>query len=64
MNQALVGAMAGAGAARGRQSVSASTLLGVLRGWVIGPGAGIVLAYALTRLALTIAGRHYLLAGS
>lgn len=64
MNQALVGAMAGAGAARGRQSVSASTLLGVLRGWVIGPGAGMVLAYALTRLALTIAGRHYLLAGS
>ncbi|MBO0693480.1 MAG: anion permease [Acidimicrobiaceae bacterium] len=64
MNQALVGAMAGAGMARGRHSVHARTLVGILRGWFIGPGAGIALAYGLTRLALAIAGGHYLLAGS
>jgi inorganic phosphate transporter, PiT family len=62
MNQALVGAMAGAGVARGRHSVHAPTLFGILRGWVIGPGAGIALAYALTRLAVGVAGGHYLLA--
>lgn len=62
MNQALVGAMAGAGIARGRHSVHASTLFAILRGWVIGPGAGIALAYGLTRLAVTLAGGHYLLA--
>lgn len=62
MNQALVGAMAGAGAARGRSSVRNSTLLGIVQAWVIGPGAGIVLAYALTRLAVAVAGGGYLLA--
>ncbi|MST34450.1 inorganic phosphate transporter, partial [Acidimicrobiaceae bacterium USS-CC1] len=41
MNQALVGAMTGTAAARGRHTVRAATLLGILRGWVIGPGAGI-----------------------
>lgn len=60
MNQALVGAMAGAGLARRRQSVHASTLIGILRGWVVGPGAGIALSYALTRLAVAVAGLHYL----
>lgn len=64
MNQALVGAMAGAGIARGRHSVHARTLVGILRGWFIGPGAGIALAYGLTRLTLAIAGGHYLLASS
>lgn len=48
MNQALVGAMAGAGAARGRSTVHRSSLLGILRGWVIGPAAGIALGYAIT----------------
>lgn len=61
MNQALVGAMTGVGIARGRHSVHAATLLGILRGWVVGPGAGIALAYGLTRLAVAAAGRHYLL---
>lgn len=61
MNQALVGAMTGAGIARGRHSVHAATLLGILRGWVVGPGAGIALAYGLTRLAVAAAGRHCLL---
>lgn len=47
MNQALIGAMTGAAAARGRDTVHASALKGVLRGWVIGPGAGIALGYLL-----------------
>jgi PiT family inorganic phosphate transporter len=64
MNQALVGAMAGAGAARGRSSVRNSTLLGIVQAWVIGPGAGIALAYALTRLAVGVAGGSHLLASS
>lgn len=62
MNQALVGAMGGAGVARGRQSVHASTLLDIVRAWVIGPGAGITLGFAFTRLALSVAGSHYLVA--
>jgi inorganic phosphate transporter, PiT family len=47
MNQALIGAMAGAGLARGRETVQMPVLLGILRGWVIGPGAGFLLGYAL-----------------
>lgn len=62
MNQALVGAMAGAGIARGRHSVHASTLMGILRAWVIGPGAGFVLAYGLTGLVAASAGGHHLVA--
>ncbi|MGH2862293.1 MAG: inorganic phosphate transporter [Solirubrobacteraceae bacterium] len=62
MNQALVGAMTGAGVARGRHTVHAATLLGILRGWVIGPGAGIALAYAITRLVAATVGAHTLLA--
>jgi PiT family inorganic phosphate transporter len=63
MNQALVGAMTGTAAARGRHTVHAVTLLGILRGWAIGPGAGIALAYAITRLVVATAGVHTLLAG-
>ncbi len=37
MNQALVGAMAGAGFARGRETVHLSTLFLILQGWVLGP---------------------------
>lgn len=62
MNQALVGAMAGAGIARGRTTVHRNTLIAILRGWIIGPTAAIALAYGLTRLAGAMAGRHYLLA--
>lgn len=50
MNQALVGAMAGAGAARGRHTVHMHTLTGILRGWIVGPAAGLALGYAITRL--------------
>ncbi len=58
MNQALVGAMAGAGLARGRATVRSSTLAAIARGWVVGPGAGVTLAFALTRLAVALGGAH------
>ncbi|MGN6331663.1 MAG: inorganic phosphate transporter [Motilibacteraceae bacterium] len=63
MNQALIGAMAGAGAARGRHTVHTAALWGVLRGWVVGPGAGIALGYACSWLVGAAAGAHVLLAG-
>jgi PiT family inorganic phosphate transporter len=47
MNQALVGAMAGAGLARGRETVHAATLRAILRGWLVGPAAAVALGYAL-----------------
>ncbi|HML00788.1 MAG TPA: inorganic phosphate transporter [Acidimicrobiales bacterium] len=52
MNQALVGAMAGTGAARGRQAVHLSTLTGILRGWLLGPAAGIAVAFVVSRLVV------------
>jgi PiT family inorganic phosphate transporter len=45
MNQALVGAMAGAGFARGRETVHLSTLLSILQGWVLGPASSIAAGY-------------------
>jgi inorganic phosphate transporter, PiT family len=45
MNQALVGAMAGAGFARGRETVHLSTLFSILQGWVLGPAASIAAGY-------------------
>ena len=53
MNQALIGAMAGAGLARGRETISTKVMLGIVRGWIIGPAAGAILGYAfasMTRL--------------
>jgi PiT family inorganic phosphate transporter len=49
MNQALVGAMAGAGFARGRQTVQRSTVIGILKGWAIGPFSSLALAFAATK---------------
>lgn len=46
MNQALVGAMAGTGFARGRQTIHRRQILGILRGWLVGPVSGFVLAFA------------------
>ena len=43
MNQALIGAMAGTGFARGRQTIQTKTVFGILRGWMIGPAAGLVM---------------------
>jgi PiT family inorganic phosphate transporter len=55
MNQALVGAMVGAGAARGRRTVNTASVIGILRGWLIGPAAGflggLVLALIVRALA-------------
>jgi PiT family inorganic phosphate transporter len=56
MNQALIGAMAGAGAARDRDTVNRKVLVGIVRGWALGPGAGIALAYMVARSATAIAG--------
>jgi inorganic phosphate transporter, PiT family len=50
MNQALVGAMAGAGLARGRQTVNRTVLVGILKGWAISPITGSTLCFALERL--------------
>lgn len=55
MNQALIGAMAGTGFARGRETVQRRQIVGILRGWLIGPLSGLALAFALetlVRLAL------------
>ena len=46
MNQALVGAMAGAGTARGRHAVNTRMLTGIVRGWVTGPPTSFALALA------------------
>ena len=45
MNQALVGAMAGAGFARGRETVHLATLLSILQGWVLGPAGALSAGY-------------------
>ncbi|MBU6441513.1 MAG: anion permease [Betaproteobacteria bacterium] len=47
MNQALIGAMAGTGVARGRETIDTRVMLGVVRGWLIGPAAGALLGYLL-----------------
>ncbi len=56
MNQALVGAMAGTGLARGGHTVHAATLAGIGRGWIAGPAAGIGLGYTITRVVSVVAG--------
>jgi PiT family inorganic phosphate transporter len=50
MNQALVGAMAGAGFARGRETVHLQTLVSILQGWVLGPAGALAagLLFGLT----------------
>jgi inorganic phosphate transporter, PiT family len=49
MNQALVGALAGAGLARGRATVETGTLLAVLEGWAVSPVSGFTLCFLLER---------------
>ncbi|HXQ94801.1 MAG TPA: inorganic phosphate transporter [Thermoplasmata archaeon] len=46
MNQALVGAMAGAGLARHRSAVQWPMIRGILLGWALGPTSGLVAGYA------------------
>ncbi|HVB13247.1 MAG TPA: inorganic phosphate transporter [Candidatus Dormibacteraeota bacterium] len=60
LNQALVGAMAGAGLARGRETVQMNVLLGILRGWVLGPGSGLALGYGLSALLVVAFGTRLL----
>ena len=43
--------MAGAGLARGKHAVHAASLYGILRGWLIGPGAGITAGFLLALAA-------------
>lgn len=45
MNQALIGAMAGAGLARDRRIIDNRVILAIVRGWIIGPGTGFAIAY-------------------
>jgi inorganic phosphate transporter, PiT family len=45
MNQALVGAMAGSGLARGRETVHLATLFSILQGWVVGPAVSIAAGF-------------------
>lgn len=47
MNQALIGAMAGTGLARGRETVQRKQIMGILRGWLISPLSGLTLAFIL-----------------
>lgn len=56
MNQALIGAMAGTGLARGKQTVQWRQIKGILRGWLIGPVSGIVLAGVLELLVRLLRG--------
>jgi inorganic phosphate transporter, PiT family len=54
MNQALIGAMAGAGLARHRSAVQWPMIRGILLGWALGPTSGLVAGYVgvvLVRLA-------------
>lgn len=51
MNQALIGAMAGTGLARGRETVQRRQIVGILRGWLIGPLSGVILAFVLEWLS-------------
>ncbi|HYK93394.1 MAG TPA: anion permease [Thermoplasmata archaeon] len=48
LNQALIGAMAGTGLARGRSTVNRSVVLGILAGWAVGPASGFALALVVT----------------
>jgi len=50
MNQALIGAMAGTGMARGWQTVEWTTLGNILKGWLIGPPSGMALAFLVTKV--------------
>jgi PiT family inorganic phosphate transporter len=56
MNQALVGAMLGAGVARGRSTVSRGAVRGVLVGWAVGPASGAALGFAFAWIAVRGAG--------
>ncbi|MGH3096429.1 MAG: inorganic phosphate transporter [Streptosporangiales bacterium] len=60
MNQALVGAMVGAGVARGRRTVNRSSITSILWGWLIGPASGFLAAYLLALLVAAATSGHTL----
>lgn len=51
MNQALVGAMMGAGIARGTGTIEWRAINNIVKGWIIAPISGIVMAFLLAKLA-------------
>ena len=51
MNQALVGAMTGAGLARGQAAVRWATVGNIVRGWLVGPPTALALGFLCARLA-------------
>ena len=51
MNQALVGAMTGAGLARGTGTIEWKAVANIVKGWIIAPVSGIVIAFLLAKLA-------------
>jgi PiT family inorganic phosphate transporter len=56
MNQALVGAMAGTGLARGKETVQRTTIIGILEGWAISPITGAALSFVLYKLIALVTG--------
>jgi PiT family inorganic phosphate transporter len=54
MNQALIGAMAGTGLARGRETVQTRTLVAILEGWAISPISGFTICFVLERLLILL----------
>jgi len=58
MNQALIGTMTGAAAARGQNTVHPSALYGVLCGWIMGPERPASSGYGISALVAAGAGTH------
>ncbi len=51
MNQALVGAMTGAGLARGQNRIEWRAITNIVKGWIVGPPSGIVLTFLIAKAA-------------
>jgi PiT family inorganic phosphate transporter len=51
MNQALVGAMTGAGLARGQERIRWPAVAQIVRGWLFGPPSGLVFGFVCAHLA-------------
>jgi len=51
MNQALVGAMTGAGLARGQGTIQWGTVRNIVKGWLVGPPSGLALGFLGAHLA-------------
>lgn len=51
MNQSLLGAMMGAGIARGTGTIEWKAIKDIVKGWIIAPASGIAIAFSLTKVA-------------